>query len=144
MNSRIWGVTGRTGTGKTKVINTLHYRLLSNNISMGGVLTRDIKNHGKRTGIEIQNISTGINYEIANVNKKTGPRLQKFRIDLENIDLVVLFGPNNRKLHKIGEYFPDLKLVARGNTLKILGQNNQITSFEKKFESFINHIHQYR
>ena len=57
-------------------------------------------------------------------------------IDLENIDLVVLFGPNNRKLHKIGEYFPDLKLVARGNTLKILGQNNQITSFEKKFESF--------
>ena len=86
MNSRIWGVTGRTGTGKTKVINTLHYRLLSNNISMGGVLTRDIKNHGKRTGIEIQNISTGISYEIANVNKKTGPRLQKFRIDLENID----------------------------------------------------------
>lgn len=64
-------------------------------------------------------------------------------IDLENIDLVVLFGPNNRKLHKIGEHFPDLKLVARGNTLKILGQNNQITSFEKKFESFINHIHQY-
>ena len=60
MNSRIWGVTGRTGTGKTKVINTLHYRLLSDNISMGGVLTRDIKNHGKRTGIKIQNISTEI------------------------------------------------------------------------------------
>ena len=48
MNSRVWGVTGRTGTGKTKVINTLHYRLSSENISMGGVLTRDIKNHGKR------------------------------------------------------------------------------------------------
>tara|TARA_B100000029_G_scaffold230656_1_gene228140 strand:- start:62030 stop:62572 length:543 start_codon:yes stop_codon:yes gene_type:complete len=86
MNTVIWGVTGRPGTGKTKVINTLHYRLLSNNISMGGVLTRDIKEHGKRTGIEIQNISTGISYEIANVNRKTGPRLQKFRINLENID----------------------------------------------------------
>ena len=85
-NSKIWGVTGRKGTGKTKVINTLHYRLLSDNISMGGILTRDIKNYGKRTGIEIQNISTGMNYEIANINRKTGPRLQKFRINLENID----------------------------------------------------------
>ena len=86
MNSRVWGVTGRTGTGKTKVINTLHYRLSSENISMGGVLTRDIKNHGKRVGIGIHNISTGIDYEIANVNRKTGPRLQKFRINIKNID----------------------------------------------------------
>ena len=55
MNSKVWGVTGRTGTGKTKVINTLHYRLSSDNISMGGILTRDIRKYGKRTGIEIMN-----------------------------------------------------------------------------------------
>ena len=90
MNSKIWGVTGRAGTGKTKVINTLHYRLLSDNISTGGILTRDIKNHGKRTGIEIHNILTDVNCEIANVNKKTGPRLQKFRINLKNIDKFII------------------------------------------------------
>ena len=99
MNTRIWGVTGRTGTGKTKVINTLHYRLLSDNISMGGVLTRDIKNHGKRIGIEIHNISTGINYEIANINRKTGPRLQKFRINLENIDNYLIKELNDSSLN---------------------------------------------
>jgi phosphate starvation-inducible PhoH-like protein len=64
-------------------------------------------------------------------------------IDLEKIDLVVLFGSNNRKLYKIREYFPDLKLVARGNKLKIIGTEDQILFFEKKFQSFINHINQY-
>ena len=64
-------------------------------------------------------------------------------IDLEKIDLVVLFGSNNRKLYKIRKNFPDLKLVARGNKLKVIGTEDQILFFEKKFQSFINHINQY-
>ncbi len=64
-------------------------------------------------------------------------------IDLEKIDLVVLFGSNNRKLYKIREFFPDLKLVARGNNLKVIGNEDQILFFEKKFQSFIDHINHY-
>jgi len=64
-------------------------------------------------------------------------------IDLENIDLVVLFGSNNRKLYKIREFFPKLKLVARGNKLKVIGNEDNILFFEKKFQSFIDHIDQY-
>jgi phosphate starvation-inducible PhoH-like protein len=64
-------------------------------------------------------------------------------IDLENIDLVVLFGSNNKKLYKIREFFPKLKLVARGNKLKVIGDNDQILFFENKFQSFIDHINQY-
>ena len=64
-------------------------------------------------------------------------------IDLENIDLVVLFGSNNQKLYKIREFFPELKLVARGNKLKVIGDNDQVLFFEKKFQSFIDHINQY-
>ena len=64
-------------------------------------------------------------------------------IDLENIDLVVLFGSNNKKLYKIREFFPKLKLVARGNKLKVIGDNDQILFFEKKFQSFLEHINQY-
>ena len=90
MNSKIWGVTGRTGTGKTKVINTLYYRLSSENISMGGILTRDIRKYGKRTGIEIMNISTGITFELADIDRKIGPRLQKFRINKDNIDNLII------------------------------------------------------
>tara|TARA_B100001741_G_scaffold310567_1_gene310077 strand:+ start:15049 stop:15987 length:939 start_codon:yes stop_codon:yes gene_type:complete len=64
-------------------------------------------------------------------------------IDLEKIDLVVLFGSNNRKLYKIREFFPDLKLVARGNKLKVIGNEDHILFFEKKFQSFIDHINHY-
>lgn len=64
-------------------------------------------------------------------------------IDLEKIDLVVLFGSNNRKLYKIREYFPDVKLVARGNKLKVIGSKDKILFVKKKFESFIDHINQY-
>ena len=64
-------------------------------------------------------------------------------IDLKKIDLLILFGSNNRKLYKIREFFPDLKLIFRGNTLKVLGNKNKILFFEKKFQSFINHINHY-
>ena len=56
-------------------------------------------------------------------------------IDLEKIDLVVLFGSNNRKLYKIREFFSDLKLIV-GNTLKVLGNEDKFY-FLKKFQSFM-------
>ena len=74
---------------------------------------------------------------------KTTFLMNEIIIDLENIDLVVLFGSNNRKLYKIREYFPDLKLVARGNKLKVIGNEDKILFFENKFQSFIDHINQY-
>ncbi len=74
---------------------------------------------------------------------KTTFLMNEIIIDLEKIDLVVLFGSNNRKLYKIREYFPDLKLVARGNKLKVIGNKDKILFFENKFQSFIDHIYQY-
>ena len=74
---------------------------------------------------------------------KTTFLMNEIIIDLEKIDLVILFGSNNRKLYKIREYFPDLKLVARGNKLKVIGNKDKILFFENKFQSFIDHIYQY-
>ena len=63
-------------------------------------------------------------------------------IDLEKIDLVYIC-LITEKLYKIREFFPDLKLICRGNTLKVLGNQDQILFFEKKFQSFIDHITHY-
>ena len=65
------------------------------------------------------------------------------KIDLENIDLLILFGSNNSKLYKIKDHFPNLKLVARGNKLKVLGTTSQISFFEEKFTSLLNHVDKY-
>ena len=64
-------------------------------------------------------------------------------ITLSNIELVKLFGTNNRKLDKIKTLFPQIKIVSRGERLKIIGSTHQIKYFEQKLTAFIKHINQY-
>ena len=65
------------------------------------------------------------------------------KITLSNIELVKLFGTNNKKLDKIRSLFPQLKIIARGENLKLIGSNAQIKYFEQKLTAFIKHINQY-
>ncbi|PIE85957.1 MAG: phosphate starvation-inducible protein PhoH [Bacteroidia bacterium] len=64
-------------------------------------------------------------------------------ISLGNIDPIELYGINNSKLDKIKKYFPKLKIVARGNEIKALGEEMQIIFFEKKILEFLKHINTY-
>ena len=64
-------------------------------------------------------------------------------ITLSNIELVKLFGTNNRKLDKMKTLFPQIKIISRGDELKIIGNRNQIKYFEHKLSAFIRHINQY-
>tara|TARA_B100000902_G_scaffold373307_1_gene401126 strand:- start:3654 stop:4583 length:930 start_codon:yes stop_codon:yes gene_type:complete len=64
-------------------------------------------------------------------------------INLEKIDLIALFGVNNSKLNFIKKSFPSVKIILRGDKLKVLGDSKHVKLFEKKFFSFINHINQY-
>ncbi|MBT3612441.1 MAG: PhoH family protein [Flavobacteriales bacterium] len=64
-------------------------------------------------------------------------------ITLSNIELVKLFGTNNRKLDKIKTLFSQIKIVSRGERLKIIGSTDQIKYFEQKLTAFIKHINQY-
>ena len=64
-------------------------------------------------------------------------------ITLSNIELVKLFGTNNRKLDKIKTLFPQIKIISRGERLKIIGSTNQIKYFEQKLTAFIKHINHY-
>ncbi|MEC9208793.1 MAG: PhoH family protein [Bacteroidota bacterium] len=62
---------------------------------------------------------------------------------LSNIELVKLFGANNNKLDKIRSLFPQLKIISRGEDLKLIGSIAQIKFFEQKLLAFIQHINQY-
>jgi len=64
-------------------------------------------------------------------------------ITLSNIELAKLFGTNNHKLDKIRSLFPQIKIISRGERLKLLGSTDQIKYFEKKLTAFIKHINQY-
>ena len=64
-------------------------------------------------------------------------------IILNNVELVKLFGTNNHKLDKIRSLFPFLKVISRGETLKVVGDNKHIIFFQKKIQAYIDHINKY-
>ena len=64
-------------------------------------------------------------------------------ITLSNIELVKLFGTNNHKLDKIRSLFPQIKIISRGEKLKLIGSTDQIKYFEQKLTALIKHLNQY-
>jgi phosphate starvation-inducible protein PhoH and related proteins len=64
-------------------------------------------------------------------------------IFLEGIDPVILFGPNNQLFDKIKSYFPKLKIVARGNEIKLVGEENEIEKFDEILHLFMEYIQRF-
>lgn len=62
-------------------------------------------------------------------------------ITLDSIEPVEIYGVNDLKLTIIKKYFPKLKLIARGYSLKVLGNSEEIIRFEKKIEILIDYYH---
>ncbi len=60
-------------------------------------------------------------------------------ITLDNIEPVEIYGVNDAKLNIIKKHFPKLKLVARGYSLKVLGEKTEIANFEKKLQLLSEH-----
>ena len=55
-----------------------------------------------------------------------------FQLDIEN--LVEFFGPGDKYLNQIKLIFPKLKIIARGNLMKLMGSPEDIAIFEKRFD----------
>lgn len=64
-------------------------------------------------------------------------------IYLESIDLIEFFGVKNVKFDILKAHFPKLKIIARGNWLKAMGDAEEIAVFEEKMNLLIEHYHQY-
>jgi len=58
---------------------------------------------------------------------------------LEGIDPVLLFGPANRLLDQIQGYFPKIKIIARGNELKCVGEAEEVSLFAGKMEALLDY-----
>jgi phosphate starvation-inducible PhoH-like protein len=69
--------------------------------------------------------------------------LNELKLTIEHINPAVLWGPNNDHFEIIKKQFPKLKLVARGNEIKALGDDNELKIFEEKLGKLIQHIEKY-
>lgn len=53
-------------------------------------------------------------------------------IILENIDPVIFFGINNANIQLLKSFFPKLRIIARGNVIKVSGNAEDVPFFEEK------------
>ena len=52
-------------------------------------------------------------------------------IVLEDIDPVIFYGVNNANMQLIKALYPKLRIVARGNVIKVLGDEEEMCAFEE-------------
>ena len=64
-------------------------------------------------------------------------------IVLEDIDPVMFYGVNNGHLQMIKSLFPKLRIVARDNVIRVLGDEEEMAVFEEKTEGIRKHILKY-
>jgi phosphate starvation-inducible PhoH-like protein len=65
------------------------------------------------------------------------------QILLEGIDPLEFFGINNSHINFIKKLFPKIVINARGNSLYIQGEENELKVFEKKFTLVLDHYLQF-
>jgi len=61
-------------------------------------------------------------------------------ISLENVSLVDFLGSDNSNLKKIEENYPNTKIVARGNEIRIIGESNDVREINDLLYILIEHI----
>lgn len=64
---------------------------------------------------------------------------------IDNVDPVVFYGVNNCNIQLIRDLFPKLRMAARGNVIKVIGDEEETAHFEQKVKEladFCNHYNQ--
>ncbi|TCK85049.1 PhoH family protein [Albibacterium bauzanense] len=69
--------------------------------------------------------------------------MSEIKINLEQIDPQILWGPENEHFKLIRKYFPKLKMVARGTDLTVLGDVKELEEFRLYFDALMAHVEKY-
>ena len=64
-------------------------------------------------------------------------------IYLEGVDPVDFYGVNNVRFNKFIEIFPDLKVVSRGNEIRLQGKKERLEEFEDKVDLFLRYLRKF-
>ncbi len=70
--------------------------------------------------------------------------MNELKLTLETTDQAQFWGANNEHYELLKMAFPKLKLVARGNEVKALGDEAELKAFEQKFNQLVAQLEKYR
>ena len=86
MKKRVLLIMGSPGIGKTSVLLKAVDALKARGYSVGGVISHEARVGWARAGFEILDLGSGRRGWLAHVNRKVGPRVGKYRVNLEDLD----------------------------------------------------------
>ncbi|WP_199120825.1 PhoH family protein [Pedobacter sp. ASV28] len=69
--------------------------------------------------------------------------MNEIKLILETTDQIQFWGANNEHYELIKSAFPKLKIVARGNEVKALGDEAELKNFEQKLTQLVAHLDKY-
>jgi phosphate starvation-inducible PhoH-like protein len=69
--------------------------------------------------------------------------LNEIILELTEISPREFFGQQNEHIDLLKKYFPKLKIVARGNKIKVFGDQELLEEFEKRFDLLTQHFVKY-
>lgn len=78
----------------------------------------------------------------ANFGRQTNPMSEK-DLTIEIYDPVELFGANDQYLEILRKHFPKLKIIARGDVIRLIGDDEEIRHFEDKLNVLLSYLSQY-
>ena len=81
-------LTGSPGVGKTTVLVRTVNLLKERGFKVGGMISREVREGGTRVGFEIADLTSGKRGWLAHVDQETGPRVGKYRVNLEDLEAI--------------------------------------------------------
>ena len=64
-------------------------------------------------------------------------------VQIENVNPNDLYGANDQYLTMIKSFFPKIKIIARGDFIKIIGKDEEVEYFIKRLNLLVLHLERY-
>jgi nucleoside-triphosphatase len=86
--TRVLVLTGAPGVGKTTLLTKIVDALKAKGISVGGMISREVRVDNVRVGFEILDLANGRHGWLAHVNGQSGPQVGKYYVNLDDLDAI--------------------------------------------------------
>lgn len=117
-------LTGPPRSGKTTLVNKLLAELAARNVTVGGILTQEIREAGERVGFSVSEVG-GSSALIAHVGLADGPMVGRYHVDVGAFERIAL---------------PALERAARQCSVAIIDELGQMELFSGPFVESFNQI----
>lgn len=118
-------LTGRPGSGKSTVLMEVIEQLKAEGLKVGGIITPEVRARGYRRAFKVVDLSSGEGGILASVDQPAGPRVGKYRVNLQDFERVAL---------------PALDFALKECDIICIDELGKMEFFSTKFKQNVNEI----